>query len=277
MKHLISAAETNPAAVDPNALHYQEILFSIVMSVVAVIGRENPLVSSPEILWAFAGMLLFNLSYHRLLRASGGAIVPLVSMSVNVALISAVLAFSGGEQSSFWPLYLLPVFTACLHLERRHVYGAWAAASAFLFCFYIEAFWSMRVWSACELLIKLGVLGFSAAVTAHLSFKERELRVQAALTRERMDSLARSLERRSAHDLRVMKKQSLDALVPAVAHALNNPLAVVIGTAELLLREVPGDSPLRPDLERIRFAAQRCAQFGEDLAAFAYVEVEEAA
>lgn len=271
-----SHSDAGRAAIDPNALHYQEILFSLVMGVVALLSRGNPLVSHPDILWAFAAMLAFNLSYHRLLRAGSGKIVPLVSMAVNVALISAVLRFSGGEQSSFWPLYLLPAFTACLHLERRHVYGAFAAAAGFLACFYLEAFWSARVWSACEFLIKLGVLAFSAAVTAQLSFKERQHRLQVALARERIDALARSLERRSAADLQAMKKRSIESIVPALAHALNNPLAVVMGTVELMLREMPGDSPLRPDLERIRSAARRCAQFGDDLAIYADSELEEA-
>jgi signal transduction histidine kinase len=251
-----------PAAVDPNALHYQEILFSLVMSVVAVLGRGNLLVRSPEILWAFAAMLAFNLSYHRLLRVRGGAIAPLISMAVNVALCSLVLGYSGGDRSSFWPLYLLPVFTACLHLERRHVLGVCAAAGAFLAFFYLEAFWNDRRWEVCEFLIKLGVLGFSAAVTAHLSFKERA-------QRERIEALGRSLERRTAGDLQAMKKQSLDSLIPGIVHALNNPLGIILGTVDLLLKDAPAGSLRLQDLERIRSAARRCAQLGGDLQAYA--------
>ena len=264
--------DESPAAVDPHALHYQEILFSLVMSVVAVLGRDNPLVRSPDILWAFAAMLAFNLSYHRLLRRRGGTTVPLVSMAVNVALCSLVLGLSGGDQSSFWPLYLLPIFTACLHLERRHVLGACAAAGAFLACFYLEAFWESRRWEVCEFLIKLGVLGFSAAVTAQLSFKERAQRLDLAGIRERLDEQYRSNQRRTAADLQAMRKQSLDALIPGIAHALNNPLSIILGSVELLLQEAPADSLQRKDLERIRGAARRCALLGEDLQAYAQMQ-----
>src|SRR5688500_3182305 len=94
--------DVSSAAVDPNALHYQEIMFSLVMGVLAVLGREN----NRDLLLTFVAMLAFNLSYHRLLRSRGGTVVPLVSMAVNVTLCSLVVALSGGHRSSFWPLYL---------------------------------------------------------------------------------------------------------------------------------------------------------------------------
>ncbi len=253
------------SAVDPNALHYQEILFSLVMSVVAVLSRDNPQVHYPDILWAFATMLAFNFSYHRLLKSRAGAVVPLISMSVNVALISLVVGLSGGDLSSFWPLYLLPVFTACLHLERRHVLGVCVAAGAFLACFYIEAFWSFARWQACEFAIKLGVLAFSAAVTARLSFKERSQRQSLAASRERIEALARSLERRTATDLLALRRESLHSLVPGIAHALNNPLAVILGSVELMLKDEPDGSLRRQDLQRVYTAARRCASVTDDL------------
>jgi|CXWL01.1.fsa_nt_gi signal transduction histidine kinase len=260
--------EPTCAAVDPNALHYQEIMFSIVMSVVAVLARDNPLVRFPDILWAFALLLAFNLGYHRLLRTRGGAVVPLVSMAVNVVLCSVVLSLSGGDQSNFWPLYILPSFTACLYLKRRHVIGACAAVAAFLALFYLEAFWGHRRWEACEFLMKLGVLGFSAAVTAHLSFKERGQRRDLAGIRERLETLSRSLERRSAADLMAMKKQSLDALIPGLMHTLNNPLGIIIGSVDLMLQDAPQGSTRRMDLERVRAAARRCTQIGKDLQSY---------
>lgn len=257
--------ELDAAPVDPKALQYQEILFSVVMTVVSILSRDNPLVRFPDILWAFAAMLAFNLGYHRMLRRSAGLVVPLVSMAVNVALSSLVVAYSGGSASSFWPLYLLPVFTACLYLRRRHVRWAVAASAAFLAYFYLDAFWDGRPWEACEFAIKSGVLAFAGFVTAHISFKERTQRESLAGIRERMDVLARSLERRKSSDLEALRRQSLDALIPGIAHALNNPLGIIIGTTELMLRDAPEGSELRADLVRIRTAARRCAVIGEDL------------
>ncbi len=254
-----------PAAADPNAFEFQEILFSLVMGALAALGRDNPLVRYPDVLWAFAAMLAFNLCYYRVLSGRGGTAAPLISMAVNVALCSLILALSGGDQSSYWPLYLLPIFTACLYLRRGHVIGAFAAAGAFLAFFYLEAFWNGLRWGGCEFLIKLGVLGFAAMVTARLSFRERVQRLALAEGRKRIEALARSLERRSADDLRVSRRRTLDALIPGIAHALNNPLAIIFGSVDLMLMDAPAGSTLREDLERVRAAARRCAQVSEDL------------
>lgn len=251
--------------VDLHALRHQEVIFSLIMGVIALLSRENPLVRAPGILWAFAAMLAFNFAFHRALRAARGPAAPLVSVAANVLLASAVLACSGGPSSGFWPLYLLPVFTACLHLEGRHVAGACAAAAAFLAYFYLEGFWETRTWDACEFLIKVGVLLVSGAVTARLSREERACRAEAAESRERIEAMARSLERRSSAEMLALRRRSLSTLVPGIVHALQNPLTVVLGSVELLLKEAPEGSQQRQDLERIRSAAQRAAQVGEDL------------
>lgn len=259
-------------SIDLHALRHQEVLFTLVMGVIALLSRENPLVRAPDILWAFAAMLGFNLASHRALRVGRGPAAALLSVAANVVLASAVVHCSGGSASSFWPLYLLPVFTACLHLEARHVAAAWLASAGFLACFYLEGFWASRGWDVCEFLIKLGVLAVSGAVTARLSAEERAGRAAAAESRERVEQLARSLERRSATELLAQRRQSLSTLVPGIVHALQNPLTVVLGSVELLIKEAPEGSLQRQDLERIRAAARRCAQVGEDLLAQARAE-----
>ena len=170
-------------------------------------------------------------------------------------------------------MYLLPIFTACLHLKRRHVLGACAASAAFLVYFYLEAFWDGRRWEACEFLIKIGVLGFAAAVTAQLSFRERRQRIALAGIRERIESLGRSLERRTASDLQSIKKQSMDTLIPGIVHALNNPVGIILGSVDLLLRQAPAGSLQRQDLERVRAAARRCALLASDLKAYAQAKM----
>lgn len=247
-----------------DALQHQEILFSLVMGAIGLLCLGDPKVS-PDILWAFAAMLAFNLGAHRAMRPSAGPSPALLSLGVNTALSAAVLSLSGGSESSFWPLFLLPVFTACLHLRGAHAAGAWAAAAGFLAYFYLEGLWEGRRWDVSEYLIKAGVLGLAAAVTQRLAARERRQREAFAQARERMDALAKSLERRTAAELLALRRQSLGSVVPGIVHALQNPLTVVLGTVELLLREIPEQAPIREDLVRVRDAARRCAQVGEDL------------
>jgi len=161
--------------VASQAVRIQEITFSICMGFVAVLSHNNPLLEYPQVLYAFAALLTFNLVYHLLLRYYRDYwMVPLISIAVNSLLLSLILATSGGQESYFWPMYLLPIFTACLYLERRHVLLAVLVPAAFLSYFYLESLWQRDNWKGLELFIKLLVLGFSAGMTTHVSFRERQ-------------------------------------------------------------------------------------------------------
>ena len=232
----------------PDAFHYQEIVFSLMMGLVAAVNREDPLVSYPEILWAFAVLLSASLLHQLALRRfNQNPRVALAAMAVNITLISAVLSISGGARSSFWPLYLLPIFTACLYLESWHVTLAVAAAAAFLGCFYLEDIWNAVSWQPYELFIKIGALALAAAVTMPLAFRERAQRLRLQADRE------------------AIKRESLRELAPHLAHDMNNHLAVILGSVELLLREAAEGTERREDLERIQSAARRCAKLANNL------------
>ncbi|MEK7656435.1 MAG: hypothetical protein AAB412_01635 [Elusimicrobiota bacterium] len=230
------------------AISAQEIVFSISMGTVAVLGRENPSFALPGILWVFAALLAFNLGYHLFLRRDASWVVPLVSIAVNTVLISAALAYSGGSDSYFWPMYLLPIFTACLHLEARHSVFAVAASCAFLSYFYIDQFFSGPVWSLVELGVKLGVLVLSGGVTMQIAGRERKTRRALEATREDLDRLAQAIE---ASDPSGGRAASRGKFLDGVLYDLHSRLLAVMGSAEVLLEQVPSGSELRPDIERI--------------------------
>jgi signal transduction histidine kinase len=248
--------------LDPSAFRSEEISFSLIMSFVAVLNRNSPLMRYPDVLWAFIAMLAFNLAYHLVLRRLAAEAVPLFSTAANITLISWILSCSGGFQSCFWPLYLLPVFTACLYLERRHVLLVLAATGAFLVYFYLEAIWNGLSWEGCEFLIKFGVLALAAGVTMPLAFKERAHHAALCAQRVEIEKLAR---------------ESLADMMPGIAHNLNNPLTVILGSVELLLQEAPEGSPQRDDLERIQSAARACARLSSDLFDYSGSESDKAA
>ncbi|MBI3553336.1 MAG: hypothetical protein HY077_12650 [Elusimicrobia bacterium] len=251
---------------EQTAFHYQELAFCVVMGSIAVINRDNPLVLYPDILWAFLALLGVNLGYQLALRRSRGRqSVPLIAMTANLALISYALSVSGGGQSSFWPMYLLPIFTACLYLELRHVLLAVGIGAAFLGYFYLEDIWNSIPWEPCELVIKAGVLALAAAVTLPLARRERRQRAELQASREKLDLAALALERKAATDLEAIKREGLKELAPRIAHDINNPLAVIIGSVELLMKDAPGGSQQREDLERIQRAAGRCVKLANSL------------
>lgn len=67
---------------------------------------------------------------------------------------------------------------------------------------------------------------------------------------------------------RAQRTEALGRLAGGVAHHFNNLLAVILGYAETLAKDLPGDDPLRHDAEEIRTAAGRAAALTRQLLAF---------
>lgn len=101
------------------------------------------------------------------------------------------------------------------------------------------------------------------------TFSEEELRVlelladQAAVAIENArlySDLRRQMEKLQNAQIQLVQSARLAAvgeLAAGVAHELNNPLTSILGFTELLLEDIPPQSPIRPDLERIAAESQR--------------------
>ncbi|MDE2490708.1 MAG: hypothetical protein KGM24_07660 [Elusimicrobia bacterium] len=245
------------------AFRHQEIAFSVCMGGVALLARGDP-DFSPQLLWAFAALLAFNLGYHVLLRRRGDEwTIPLISMAVNMTLVTAVLSLSGGQDSPFWPMYFLPIFTACLYLDARHVAFAAAASIAFLGCLYLGAPAQTPLWAFAEFALKAAVLAFSGGVTAAHAFRERRASRELASVRGELDALAASLER--LEQARLEAGGGLPRLLSGLIYDLNGRVALIRGRAELLAATLEESAPQAEDARAVAESARALGRFGSDL------------
>jgi PAS domain S-box-containing protein len=101
--------------------------------------------------------------------------------------------------------------------------------------------------------------------------REVEYAAKAEIVPGRHLSILRDVteRRRLEADLRRSEKtEAIGRLAGGIAHDFNNRLAVILGYAEGMARDLPEDDPFRHDAEAIRDAAGRGAQLTRQLLAF---------
>lgn len=247
------------------AFRHQEIAFSVCMAGLAVLVRDNP-EYSPHLLWAFAALLSFNLAYQLALRRRGETwYVPMISMAANTVLVTLVLGLSGASDSPFWPMYLIPIFTACLYLEGRHVAFAAVSSAAFLAALqlYTNEPGEEARWTFAEYAIKLAVLAVSASVTAQHAFRERRLRRELSDSRAELELLGAELER--AERERLESGGGMARFLAGLVYDLNARMTLIRGRSELLTAALGEESPQADDAAAIADSARALSRLGSDL------------
>jgi signal transduction histidine kinase len=104
--------------------------------------------------------------------------------------------------------------------------------------------------------------------------KEKEFAVveaEAKLSREKAGELEKAyseLKKTQAQLIQAGKMAAVGQLAGGVAHEINNPMAVILGFAQILHSQIEQDSPLRMPVEQIEKEATRCKNLIQDLLVF---------
>ncbi|HEX4047804.1 MAG TPA: hypothetical protein VH309_08220, partial [Elusimicrobiota bacterium] len=230
--------------------------FCVFMAALAFLGRDNPNLEYPRVLYLFILLMVLNLLAGVSLRRRPDA--PLISTGfilANCGVITAILACSGGAASNLWVLYLLPIFTVCLLLGARETLWITAGVVAFNAVFTVsELQWAWPV-AAFEIFLKSGFFVFTALLASRLVARDRSAHSQLQAESRRAEQLTTRLEGAAA--------LSDVALVSAgVAHDLRNAFMVILGFSDTILLDDALSADARGGLERVR----KMAKLGGDMA-----------
>ena len=111
-------------------------------------------------------------------------------------------------------------------------------------------------------LVTLGavVVVFAAALIT-LLILHRRLRL-------RQRNISQQLERLESQLVQARRMEAVGILAGSIVHNLNNLLAVILGHSRMVHNELPSDSPLAEDLERVTRAGQMAGELVQDLSDF---------
>ena len=161
-------------------------------------------------------------------------------------------------------------------LIRRAIWMAVTATAIIVLVFLAMRLWVLKpldrlrtavsAWARREFSVRTQAVGPDDIRVLALEFNSMAAELERyEAEREQAEEQRRRLE---ARDQRVRKLESLAVLAGGVAHDFNNSLTAVLGYLELTLMDLPPDSPLADNIERIKDAALRVSKLSAQMLAY---------
>jgi two-component system sensor histidine kinase HydH len=200
------------------------------------------------ILFGFAVFQLFEGSLIAALPKRGRAYCVLIK----TLLAALLLAHTGGLgiNSSYWPIFYVPIVTAAIY------YGPlgtllWTALASAAYCSYlIPALQEYELTSDAITVLAIRILFFFLAAMLVNRFVV-ENRKQVKRYQELSATLEETnlqLRRVEAEARRSERLAALGQMSAGLAHEIRNPLGVIKGSAEMLSQKLTGEQPLAGEL-----------------------------
>lgn len=175
------------------------------------------------------------------------------AVALKLGLATLLIAHTGellSIESSYYPIYYLPIMTAAMYFDTAATL-LWTLLASAAYCSYLYPAlqeYSLDTDAATELTIRALFFFLVAIVVNRFSI---ELRLRASRYRALADRLTATnlrLEQAQEEARRSERLAALGQLSAGLAHEIRNPLGVIKGSAEMLMQKVQDVSPLAAEL-----------------------------
>ena len=171
---------------------------------------------------------------------------------IKIGLATLLIDHTGeiSINSSYWPIYFLPVVTAAEYFGSWATL-AWTALASAAYCSYLYPAlqeYEITEESYGQLAIRILFFFLAAMVVNRFVVENRK---QTSLYQELAETLAetnRRLEQAQEEARRSERLAALGQLSAGLAHEIRNPLGVIKGSAEMLTQKLGQSNPLAAEL-----------------------------
>ena len=224
------------------------------MVAIAFFYRNNPQIGYPKILYFFLLLMVSNFIFNQVLRNRVSVSLWVIDsiLLFNLWVITGVLYYSGGGDSYFWVLYLLPIFASALLVSMKDVAGVvfLAALAVTLFSLPVSL---TDLAAVMGLLIKLSVFTLSAAVVYRTADARKKAEFSLMSKRKEVEVMTRELMDKNTDIVRTASAGEIGQLASGVMHDLGNSVSVILLSAQIASEDEVVD---RKDIARIVKAAR---------------------
>ena len=177
---------------------------------------------------------------------------PAYSVLLKILLATLLLDHTGeiGINSSYFPIYFLPVVSAAIYFGTFGALAWTTVASLAYLSLLIPALQEVDVTPEGKGILAIRVLFFYVAAVLVNRFAVENRRHVKRLEdlSKKLEETNRQLRRAEADARRAERLAALGQLSAGLAHEIRNPLGVIKGSADMLSRKVSGSEPLVAEL-----------------------------
>jgi signal transduction histidine kinase len=168
-------------------------------------------------------------------------------------LLATLLVNHTGElsiNSSYYPIYYIPIVTAAIHFGPRGTL-LWTLLASTAYCSYLYPAlqeYTLTQEGAAELAIRILFFFLAAMLVNRFALENRRQTARYQQVAEQLREANRQLERAQVEARRSERLAALGQLSAGLAHEIRNPLGVIKGSAETLNRKLEKSNPLASEL-----------------------------